>query len=175
VYFDFAPLAAIPAYQDEPVKSLQNINDNSHFTAKEYETMANKIGASAFAHPDTATEVILKTAKRRAYEEFDEVDVTAYSYTIVPRVDFVPTLGGDGRIHPVPVSWDEYIPLIHTTVMDVTHTDTTETEYGKVRSSGAISDVNPAACYHGLFARIRDGRENGPPNIKKLKSQFDKK
>lgn len=41
----------------------------------------------------------------------DETCITAYSYDINKRIDFIPVRGGDGRFHNVPVEWDEYLPL----------------------------------------------------------------
>ena len=40
-----------------------------------------------------------------------ETCITAYSYDIAKRVETVYVMGGDNRQHPVPVEWDEYLPL----------------------------------------------------------------
>jgi hypothetical protein len=112
VYFDFAPLWAIPMYQDRPVHSLKPIPDFARFySPKEYETLANALDLSQVAHPRTKTRAILKSSFVGSKNGVDQASVKAYSYDIAKRVDFVPVLGGDGKLHPVPVPWDDYLPL----------------------------------------------------------------
>ncbi len=118
VFFDFAPLFSIPAYLDEPTGFLEE-NDKSgeNFSSIEHEKKANELGAANFAHEMSRTSVILKTRCVDSNAERDDVEVAAYSYATANRVDFVSVLGGDGRIHPVPVHWVEYIPLENAKIM----------------------------------------------------------
>ena len=112
VYFDFAPLLAIPAYQERPVHSLKPIPDNAQLYAlKECEALTNVVSSQHTVHPDTKTQAILKSSHIRSEDSVDEICVTAYSYDIAKRVDIVSVHGGDGRFHDVPVEWDEYLPL----------------------------------------------------------------
>lgn len=112
VYFDFAPLLAIPLYQERPVHSLQPIPDLAQtYSLQECEALANAVDASYVVHPDTKTRAILKSQHMGSYNGVDETRITAYSYDIALRVDFIPVLGGDGRLHSVPVEWNEYLPL----------------------------------------------------------------
>lgn len=112
VYFDFAPLWAIPMYQERPVHSLQPIpNYAQKYSFKECETLANRVGSEHVVHPLTKTKAILKSAFVESKDGVDEICVSAYSYDILQRVDYVSMYGGDGRWHDVPVPWDEYIPL----------------------------------------------------------------
>ena len=112
VYFDFAPLWAIPLYQERPVHSLEPIPDYAQsYAYKECEALANGIPPAQVVHPRTKTPAILKSSFVEARGDTDEVCVSAYSYDIQPRIDFIPVLGGDGRFHSVPVPWDEYLPL----------------------------------------------------------------
>lgn len=112
VYFDFAPLWAIPSYQERPIHSLQPIPEHSQtYSYKEYETLSNKVDTKYVVHPDTKTPAILKSSFVKSENGIDEICVSAYSYNVIPRVDFVPVHGGDGRWHNVPVPWDDYIPL----------------------------------------------------------------
>ena len=62
-------------------------------------------------HPLTKTPAILKASFVKNHGQADETCISAYSYDIEPRVDYVAMLGGDGHIHSVAVPWDEYIPL----------------------------------------------------------------
>lgn len=112
VYFDFAPLLAIPAYQERPVHSLKPIPDYEQLhSLKECEALSNCVARRHMVHPDTKTEAILRTAFVNTENDTDEISITAYSYDIAKRVDIVSVHGGDGRFHNVPVEWDEYMPL----------------------------------------------------------------
>lgn len=112
VYFDFAPLWAIPIYQERPVHSLQPIPDYSQkYSYKECEALSNKVSAEYVVHPRTKTHAILKSSFVNSQNDVDEIRISAYSYDIIPRVDFIPVHGGDGRWHNVPVPWDDFIPL----------------------------------------------------------------
>lgn len=112
VYFDFAPVLAIPMYQERPVHSLKPIPDYSQmYSLKESEALANAVDLRYVAHPATKTQVILKSSYMGTKANADETKITAYSYDIVPQIDYIPMLGGDGRMHMVPVPWDLYIPL----------------------------------------------------------------
>lgn len=112
MYFDFAPLWAIPIYQEKPASSLQPISEGlQKYSYKEYEILANTINSEYVAHPCTKTRSILKTSFIDSKNDVDEICISAYSYDIIARVDFVPVMGGDGRWHNVPVPWDDYIPL----------------------------------------------------------------
>ena len=112
VYFDFAPLLAIPVYQERPVHSLQPIPDFAQrYSLQECEALANAVNTAYVVHPDTKTRAILKSQYIGTHNGVDETRITAYSYDIALRVDFIPVLGGDGRLHAVPVEWNEYLPL----------------------------------------------------------------
>ena len=112
VYFDFAPLWAIPAYQEHPVHSLKPIPDLSRlYSFKECEALANTMDRSYVVHPDTKTPAILKTEYMGSRGDEEQTRITAYSFDMLPRIDYVPVWGGDGNLHNVAVHWDEYIAL----------------------------------------------------------------
>lgn len=112
VYFDFAPLLAIPLYQERPVHSLKPIPDYTRlYSFKECEVLANAVDYRQVVHPNTKTRAILKSSYVGSKDKVDETCITAYSYDIEKRVDYVSVHGGDGRFHSVPVEWDEYLPL----------------------------------------------------------------
>jgi hypothetical protein len=112
VYFDFAPILAIPAYQERPVHSLKPIPDYSQqYSLKECEALANAVDLQYVAHPDTKTQTILKSEYVGSKGNVDETCIKAYSYDIIERVDYVSVHGGDGHWHDVAVKWDQYIPL----------------------------------------------------------------
>ena len=81
------------------------------YALKECEALANAMDKKYVVHPDTKTKAILKSAFVRSQNNVDQACITAFSYDIEPRVDVVPMLGGDGKMHGVPVPWDLYLPL----------------------------------------------------------------
>ena len=154
LYFDFAPLIAIPVYQEAPSASFEEPSyPDLGYTEYNYETIANKMSARAFAHDRTVTDLILKTALVERTDLSDTVEVTAHSYAGEPRIDYVPVFGGDGRTHMVPVHWTEYIPLTKRTRMEVRNVGLTATEYAQRTSSYGASELpENAACFRGIFA-----------------------
>jgi hypothetical protein len=120
VYFDFAPLWAIPVYQERPVHSLKPIPEYSQqYANKECETLSNRVDPKHVVHPRTKTQAILKSSHVKSRDGIDEICITAYSYDSIPQIDLVPVHGGDGRWHSVPVPWNEYVPLEENTSLFV--------------------------------------------------------
>lgn len=145
VFFDFAPLFAVPLYNEEPPSFLDDDTPlNCHFATFEHESMANSLRHESFAHPDSATESILKTSLISSDAEGDTVAVTAFSYSAHSRLDLIPVFGGDGRMHAVPVPWTEYIPIYATSTMKVS----VEKDENKNADSGEDT------LFNGLFASI---------------------
>ncbi|MBQ4585255.1 MAG: hypothetical protein IJA82_03505 [Clostridia bacterium] len=149
VFFDFAPLMAIPAYQAEPVPSMKKpptyVNNYSPY---EYECLANAIGESTFAHPDTSTRSILKASFIDSQDDIDRVSITAKSFKAIKRLDNIPVLGGDGRMHLVPVVWFEYIPIENQSQMLIKRLGYTEREL----SERNYTYPQGSAYLHGLLA-----------------------
>ena len=118
VYFDFAPIWAIPIYQERPVHSLKPIPKTyQSYSLRQIESLANAADPYYLTHPDTKTEAILKASYGI---ENDCACITAHSYDIAPRVTYVTMHGGDGHWHDVPVHWDEYLPLVETSFVHIT-------------------------------------------------------
>ena len=153
VFFDLAPLITIPAYQDSPSKTFEDVitkYDDHCYTQKEYEVLANRIGAKNFAHADTATDVILKTFPISTSNGVDRILISAYSFRAIPHTDIIPRLGGDGRMHGVPVVWYQYVPISRESEMAVKSVEMSEDDFAE---GGATVNTNaPRACYHGFLA-----------------------
>ncbi len=137
VYFDFAPLWAIPLYQERPVHSLKPIPDYSQlYSLKECEVLANAADYKYMVHPDTKTNAILKASYVGSKDNVDETCITAYSYDIEKRVDIVSVRGDDGYYHDVPVEWDEYLPLEAQNTFCVSTNETAENKTVIARHNG---------------------------------------
>ena len=146
VFFDFAPLFSVPAYLDEPCASLDDVEPyDTNYTYYEHEVMANALSDKSFLHEDSCTEAILKTKTLRSDNDNDVLSVTANSYTGIDRLDFIPTLGGDGKLHSVPVPWIEYVPVSKTTQIFV--------------GNASTKHEKATVSYHGMVAGIMDKKD----------------
>ena len=122
VYFALAPVLAIPPYQqvrthEEIWRSVLGSGPASFW---EHESIANYHGEKRFRHPRCVTRSILKTEVRDRADGESAVAVTAHGFEGVDRVDYDNVLGGDGRMHAVPVEWTEYLPVSRTSEMRLT-------------------------------------------------------
>ncbi len=118
LYFDFAPLLSVPLYQQhKPKEYIYRENYPRNLSSYEAEVAVNRLGDRAFANEYADTPSILKTGLLYKEGKSDAVGVTAHSFHIEPRVDYVSVFGGDGRTHSVPVHWDEYIPVQRESVV----------------------------------------------------------
>lgn len=136
VYFDFAPLLLIPAYQQPLVRS-EPIS-SGELTPYNHEAMAYRL--SSQLQPEGAnTESIFKTTLQGRSNGVDTVEVSAFAYYTEERVHYETMLGRDGRFHTVPVYWTEYIPTAKTSIIRITNEKTAE------QPDGGIT-------YHGYYA-----------------------
>ena len=120
LFFDFAPLLAIPLYQQ--YKSHEYIYKNnvgSNVCPFEHEVLANKYGRNVFMPILGKTDLILKTVLALRQGQQDKVKVTSHSFNTINHTEVVMTLGGDGRMHGVPVHWVEYVPVEADTEISV--------------------------------------------------------
>lgn len=146
VFFDLAPLIAIPAYAESPAAAYaeKQVSDRC-FGDYEHEVMANRVGG-ALVPDGCATKVIYKTEHLSSENGADRVGVLAWGYTAIPRLDFVPVLGGDGEFHGVPVHWIEYDYVQKESEMLVLPADYSEREYRSAADGGAF--------FHRMTAKI---------------------
>lgn len=111
-YFGIAPLLAIPLYQQHRPHSDIYKDTYSHKPCFwEHEAIANYHGEAAFNHPECVTRSILKTSMQHEADGSQKVRVRASGFGSVERIHHVSVRGGDGRLHQVPVRWDEYFEL----------------------------------------------------------------
>lgn len=161
LFFDFAPLLSVPLYQQhKPKEYIYRENYFRNFSAYEAEVAVNSLGDGAFANPYADTRSILKTEFMRKDGKSDAVNVTAYSYHIEKRVDYVPMLGGDGLIHPVPVPWDEYIPVQRDSVVKLKELGLTDRQFSEGDEGaglrGALSSYGASSFARGILCCLVD-------------------
>lgn len=120
LYFDLAPLLCIPLYQQyKPVEYIYDDIFHSNYNAFESETIANTMDGNIFKPEDAITEQILKARETKRAGKTDIVNIVSYAFTGIKHVEYVPTLGGDGKFHDVPVEWIEYKPVEKATEIAV--------------------------------------------------------
>lgn len=130
IYFDFAPLMSIPLYQQ--IKSLDFIYGDdtpSNYSYYEHEALANNFDDNLLKDPASITEAIIKTKVIEKDGLTDHLEITAYSYRGENRIDYIPVMGGDGRLHNVPVPWIEYFPLERVSEMSLRNINTTRFDF----------------------------------------------
>lgn len=169
LYFSFAPLFAVPLYQQhKPREYIYRSFYESNVSSWEHEAVANSFNQDNFKHPLSATFNILKTRMIRKEEDVDQVQVTAYGFQRFPEVTFVPVRGGDGYTHNVPVHWYRYEPVSNTTNLTLKTVDT-------LKRNDYIKDVmNNRNWQEFLNNNLSDGGEaNYRKNIVAYTSKKD--
>lgn len=157
-FFTMAPLISIPLYQQYMAKDyIYKTEFNFNYNPYTAETLVNSMGENNFVNERTKTMAILKTTPVSVDGETDLVKVMAYSYDIIPRVEYVTMLGGDGRYHDVPVHWDEYIDLTKESLVELKKLDIDDNMFDEISSSNNISEIFKTEKYtykSKIFARL---------------------
>ena len=161
-FFDLAPLLSIPLYQQN--KSRDYIYKNDYFantTSYEQEVLANQYDKSIFKHQECATDTILKAHFNSKAGDVDNITIRSHGFKKVKHLDMVPKLGGDGRMHSVPVEWYEYLPVYKDTPISVTEKNSTRSGFANLVNSpqfqkimSTISKNGPCHFERGLFTYI---------------------
>ena len=122
LYFTFAPLLAIPLYQQhKPPEHIHRETWAHRLAPHEHEAAVNSLGDKQFAHPLSATRNILKTSIASTREGRETLTVTAHAFTCKQRTEYISKFGGDGHLHNVPVHWTEYIPVTRKSTLSIEH------------------------------------------------------
>ena len=120
LYFDLAPLISIPLYHQQKTREfIYDMPYASNVSCYEHESIANSFKKELLRPQGAATPSILKTRLIKKEDDADSVMVTAYAFRAERRISYIPRLGGDGRMHAVPVVWIEYFPVERNTLMAV--------------------------------------------------------
>ena len=157
LYFDLAPLLSIPMYQTH--KSSDFIYKNnypSNITKYEHEVMANSLDKSYFKHENSKTDAILNASLIHRDGNFSDcVKIRAYSFDTVERVDYQSVLGGDGRMHTVPVQWDEYIPIYQDSKIEIAKRNTTYQSFREYTNTDEFKDLISKNSINNVYSYQR--------------------
>ena len=120
LYFDLAPFMSVPLYQQQKTREfIYGKIFASNVSCYEHESIANSFKKELLKPQGAATPSILKTELIKKEGVADSVMITANAFRGERRISYVPRLGGDGRMHVVPVVWIEYLPVEKRTLMAV--------------------------------------------------------
>jgi len=163
LFFDLAPILSIPLYQMHKTRDYIYKNDYpNNITSYEQEVMANSLDSSYFIPEgaDPSLPLVLKVLKGKKIGGYsDEVSVKATSYKTTPKVDYVPKMGGDGKMHNVPVHWIQYDEVKKISPITVSDTSSSRFDFSsKYPSAKALLDKFKG--YHferGLIALAGNG------------------
>lgn len=166
LYFDLAPLISIPLYQQHKTQEfVYGRKYPSCFSCYEHESIANSFRKDLLKPAGSATPSVLKTELVKKVGDADSVMITAYAFRGERRISYIPRLGGDGRMHAVPVVWIEYIPIEKRTQMAVQKKPSSRLEFNLNSAKPEFKDIlnryaTDRACIYerGVFAMLTDAR-----------------
>ncbi len=138
IYFDFAPVLAIPALQDKKPREAGEMRVGSCCSLAECEVLLNSANAGYFAHSKTKTSVILKAEFASFGTGFNKVNVRAHSFDESRWHKSVGVDGPDGKRHNVDVAYYDYNPL-------------TENSSFFVSDKSDFNGKMPIAAHNGLY------------------------
>lgn len=170
LYFDLAPLLSIPLYQQTKTHEyIYNIPYEAYHTKYEQEAMANKFNKNLLVHPESRTDAILKCNFIKKNGNSDLVSITAHTYKTIKHVEHITKLGGDGKLHTIPVEWLEYVPLERTSQMELANVDSSEKKYSS--SYAGLSNKN-CVYERGLISALC--QSNGASGIQDIINKIKK-
>ncbi len=130
VYFDFAPLLAIPLYQqEEPQQKYEYCGKRNGLAEWELESLANFYNHDLLTDPETAVGAIIKTKIIQSGENGATAVITGHSFRAYERVDYVSVRCSNGNYYDVAVPWIEYLPVQKMTQMSVNSTEMTRKDF----------------------------------------------
>jgi hypothetical protein len=159
LYFDLAPVLAIPDYQEyEPdewifrgvYEKIRNV------TPEETESLVNELDQKIFVGDDCSTNAILKTSLHKKNGDIDEVTVDAYYFNAINKVETFTKMGRDGHMHTINVHYVEYDPRTKQTPFAIMNFDTDE-NYVKEKISEKDSKAGEFLYSFAKQAVVRNG------------------
>ena len=117
--------------------------------------MANSLDVGSFAPTAPDTRTIIKASLINKDNKSDKIRLHNYSYTTLNRVDYIPRLGRDGRMHTVPVPWVEYVPVYNEAILSMKNLGIEENKFKGFSNTTEFNDVGINGSYSykkGLLA-----------------------
>ena len=132
LFFDMAPLISIPLYQqNKPQEFIYQQEYEMNISPYEDMVLANTFDRNLLKPANAITESILRTSFEGKEGDSDKIKITAHAYSGTQMVDYISVLGGDNRVHQVPVYWIRYDPVSKDTFMVIKKYPTTRYHYNQ--------------------------------------------
>ena len=168
LFFDLAPLLAIPLYQQQKTpEQIYNREFNNNYTIYESESIANGMNQELLKPKDSKTQNILKSSYVRSSKDTDIVKIIAHSFLSFPEIEYVQVMGGDGYFHTVDVPWERFEPTEQESMIGVKRYKGTMRNFDeKVNNNefdaldGAKFNKGSIINQKGLVAFLTDGEFN---------------
>ena len=112
LYFDFLLYLSIPMFtQNTSHTYIPEKPCERNVSTYEAECLINKLDVKQFAPEGADTDIIMTTKLVSKEKDADHIKAVAHSFKEIAKVDIIPTLGGDGKMHGVPVNYFIYEPV----------------------------------------------------------------
>ena len=162
VFFDLAPLLAIPLYQQYPTNEYIFKDDvGADYSRHLSEMQANRFNDSYFKPQECITPIILKSQFHQQRGDVHTVAMHAHGFKGIEHVEYVSKMGGDGRRHDVPVHWIEYVPVEKVTPFIVQATNINRKQFFELTHTSEYAQFlnrnvsnNAILVSRGLFSFI---------------------
>ena len=179
-YFQFAPVLAIPMYQQYPSHKYEykGILTN-HYLELIIEMIANTYPAATFL-PNSQTEILVQCENIEVDYNVIRCQIHAYGHLIVPHVSYFPRKGGDGKIYQVPVHWKEYVPIEDVKPLTIIETFLTKRECKQMMQDDSEEGrkvreiVKHFSFNKGYFSLPGSYKVNGKEVVEYIRKKFNK-
>ena len=176
VFFDLAPLLAIPLYQQYPTNEYIFKDDvGADYSRHLSEMQANRFKDSYFRPEECVTPIILKSEFHQQRGGVHSVGMHAYGFKGIHHTDYISKMGGDGRSHEVPVEWIEYVPVEKLTPFIVQATDITRSQYFQLTNTSEYAQFlnknvanNAILVSRGIFSFINSQSKYSTDELGKM-------
>lgn len=182
LYFDLAPILAIPLYQTTDAGLYNPGEILNHVSTLEAESFVNemaKVADLVFRPQEAAEKLILKVNYQNSVGETDIFDVVAYSYQKIPNLTVVPVMANNGRLYDVAVNWFDFIPVNKTSRVGIRQFDLRD-DATLVRDDSQGNEVLQSSIRNKNFVGfyIEEGKEYTQQDdnyfVKYIKDRFVK-
>lgn len=164
LFFDLAPIISVPLYQmHKPKEYIYESPYRSNLSSFEQEVLANGLDADLFKPKEASNNLplILKAKDASKRGSGDSVRINALSFKETPMVEYITKLGGDGRMHTIPVHWIQYDEVHKESNIGIGQVNGSREKYLKERNNGFGGVIDPALTHfqRGLLA-VFEGDED---------------
>lgn len=142
LYFDLAPVLAIPLYQQTDAGYFDYKQDLPNVSSYDAEAIANHFNNQVFKPDKCVTDQILKVTRLNSDKTFDSFKVYSYGFKSIPHTTIITKVGGDGLPHAIPVKWFEYIKVDKSSIIKVANTKIDEKEENKTDFNALLNGQN---------------------------------